>query len=128
MRLRCLSEITGPQSVPGSCGSPGSDALVDPLEDLDALVVPGPRQQHPRRGWRSPGPRACTARCRSCSASAKSASSSTMVADLPPSSRKRRFIVAAPFSMIRLPTDRRPGEGDQVDLRRERELLADEMV
>ena len=27
-----------------------------------------------------------------------------MVADLPPSSRNRRFIVAAPFSMIRLPT------------------------
>ena len=27
-----------------------------------------------------------------------------MVADLPPSSRNRRFIVAAPFSMIRFPT------------------------
>ena len=40
--------------------------------------------------------------------SAKSASSSTMVADLPPSSRKRRFIVAAPFSMIRLPTTVEP--------------------
>src|SRR5258705_1233812 len=36
--------------------------------------------------------------------SAKSESSKTIVADLPPSSRKRRFIVAAPFSMIRLPT------------------------
>ena len=35
---------------------------------------------------------------------AKSASSSTMVADLPPSSRKTRLRVAAPFSMIRLPT------------------------
>ena len=35
---------------------------------------------------------------------ARSASSSTIVADLPPSSRNRRFIVAAPFSMIRLPT------------------------
>ena len=35
---------------------------------------------------------------------ARSASSSTMVADLPPSSRNRRFIVAEPFSMIRLPT------------------------
>ncbi len=35
---------------------------------------------------------------------ARSASSRTMVADLPPSSRNRRFIVAAPFSMIRLPT------------------------
>ncbi len=34
----------------------------------------------------------------------KSASSSTMVADLPPSSRKTRFMVAAPFSMIRWPT------------------------
>ncbi len=34
----------------------------------------------------------------------KSASSSTIVADLPPSSRKSRFIVAAPFSMIRCPT------------------------
>ncbi len=31
-----------------------------------------------------------------------------MVADLPPSSRKRRFIVAAPFSMIRLPTTVEP--------------------
>ena len=41
-------------------------------------------------------------------ASAKSASSNTMVADLPPSSRKRRFIVAAPFSMIRLPTTVEP--------------------
>ena len=40
--------------------------------------------------------------------SAKSASSKTMVADLPPSSRKRRFIVAAPFSMIRLPTTVEP--------------------
>jgi hypothetical protein len=35
---------------------------------------------------------------------AKSASSSTMVADFPPSSRKTRLRVAAPFSMIRLPT------------------------
>ena len=35
---------------------------------------------------------------------AKSASSSTMVADLPPSSRKVRLSVAPPFSMIRLPT------------------------
>ena len=33
-----------------------------------------------------------------------SASSSTMVADLPPSSRNRRFNVAAPFSMMRFPT------------------------
>ena len=37
-------------------------------------------------------------------ASGRSASSSTIVADLPPSSRNRRFIVAAPFSMIRFPT------------------------
>ncbi len=35
---------------------------------------------------------------------AKSASSRTMVADLPPSSRKTRLSVGAPFSMIRLPT------------------------
>ena len=35
---------------------------------------------------------------------ARSASSSTIVADLPPSSRNTRFIVAAPFSMIRWPT------------------------
>ncbi len=34
----------------------------------------------------------------------RSASSSTMVADLPPSSRNSRFNVAAPFSMIRRPT------------------------
>ncbi len=40
--------------------------------------------------------------------SAKSASSKTIVADLPPSSRNRRFIVAAPFSMIRLPTTVEP--------------------
>jgi hypothetical protein len=33
-----------------------------------------------------------------------SASSSTIVADLPPSSRNKRFIVTAPFSMIRFPT------------------------
>ena len=32
------------------------------------------------------------------------ASSSTMFADLPPSSRNTRFSVAAPFSMMRLPT------------------------
>ena len=38
----------------------------------------------------------------------KSASSSTMVADFPPNSRKSRFIVAAPFSMIRLPTTVEP--------------------
>ena len=37
-------------------------------------------------------------------ASPRSASSSTIVADLPPSSRKTRFMVAAPFSMIRRPT------------------------
>ena len=36
--------------------------------------------------------------------SEKSASSSTMSADLPPSSRKSRFSVGAPFSMIRRPT------------------------
>ncbi len=36
--------------------------------------------------------------------SAKSASSNTIVADLPPSSRNSRFMVAAPFSMIRWPT------------------------
>ena len=35
---------------------------------------------------------------------AKSASSSTIVADLPPSSRKTRLSVGAPFSMMRLPT------------------------
>ena len=35
--------------------------------------------------------------------SAKSASSRTIMADLPPSSRKTRFRVAAPFSMMRLP-------------------------
>ena len=35
---------------------------------------------------------------------AKSASSSTMVADLPPSSRKTRLSVGAPFSMMRMPT------------------------
>ena len=34
----------------------------------------------------------------------KSASSRTMVADLPPSSRNSRLSVAAPFSMIRFPT------------------------
>ena len=34
----------------------------------------------------------------------RSASSRTMVADLPPSSRKVRFMVAAPFSMMRCPT------------------------
>ena len=34
----------------------------------------------------------------------RSASSRTMVADLPPSSRKTRFMVAAPFSMMRWPT------------------------
>ena len=39
---------------------------------------------------------------------AKSASSSTIIADLPPSSRKTRFIVAAPFSMIRLPVTVEP--------------------
>ena len=37
-------------------------------------------------------------------APSRSASSSTMAADLPPSSRNSRFIVAAPFSMIRRPT------------------------
>jgi hypothetical protein len=36
--------------------------------------------------------------------SSKLASSSTMSADLPPSSRKRRFREGAPFSMIRRPT------------------------
>ena len=41
-------------------------------------------------------------------ASPKSASSRTMVADLPPSSRNSRFMVAAPFSMIRLPTTVEP--------------------
>ena len=34
---------------------------------------------------------------------AKSASSQTIMADLPPSSRNTRFSVGAPFSMIRLP-------------------------
>ena len=34
----------------------------------------------------------------------RSASSRTTVADLPPSSRKTRFMVAAPFSMMRCPT------------------------
>ena len=38
----------------------------------------------------------------------KSASSRMMFADLPPSSRKTRFIVAAPFSMIRLPVTVEP--------------------
>ncbi len=38
----------------------------------------------------------------------RSASSSTMVADLPPSSRKTRFMVAAPFSMMRWPTTVEP--------------------
>ena len=34
----------------------------------------------------------------------RSASSRTMVADFPPSSKKLRFMVAAPFSMMRCPT------------------------
>ena len=61
-------------------------------------------------------------------APARSASSSTIVADLPPSSRNSRFIVAAPFSMIRLPTvvepvnEMRSTFGDSV------ELLAHEVV
>ncbi len=38
------------------------------------------------------------------SLASKSASSSTMSADLPPNSRKSRFKVGAPFSMIRRPT------------------------
>ena len=38
------------------------------------------------------------------SLASKSASSSTMSADLPPSSRKSRFSVGAPFSMMRRPT------------------------
>ena len=38
-----------------------------------------------------------------------------MSADLPPSSRKRRLRVGAPFSMIRAPDRRRPGERDEVD-------------
>ena len=38
------------------------------------------------------------------SLASKSASSRTMSADLPPSSRKSRFRVGAPFSMIRRPT------------------------
>ncbi len=58
----------------------------------------------------------------------RSASSSTIVADLPPSSRKRRFMVAAPFSMMRLPTAVDPVKEMSVDERRERELLADEVV
>ena len=37
-------------------------------------------------------------------------------------------MVAAPFSMIRLPTDRRAGERDHVDLGRQRQFLADEVV
>ena len=65
-RSRCLAEITGPHSVPGSWGSPHVIALVHGLEDLDALVVAGAGQQHPGRVSRSPGRRACTARCRSC--------------------------------------------------------------
>src|SRR5271156_2843831 len=53
-------------------------------------------------------------------ANPKSASSKTIVADLPPSSRNSRFMVAAPFSMIRLPTTVDPG--------RQRQLLAHKVI
>ena len=38
----------------------------------------------------------------------RGASSSTIVADLPPSSRNRRFIVSPPLDMMRLPTTVEP--------------------
>ena len=59
---------------------------------------------------------------------AKSASSSTMVADLPPSSRNVRLSVAPPFSMIRLPTAVEPVNEIRSTFGRQRELLADEVV
>ena len=59
---------------------------------------------------------------------AKSASSRTMFADLPPSSRKSRFRVAAPFSMIRRPTAVEPVKEMRSTSGDERELLADQVV
>ena len=125
--LRCLSEMTGPHSVPGSCGSPGDDALVHRLEDRDALVVARPRQQHPGRRWRSPGRRACTARCRSgrpCEVGVLQHDRRRLAAEFEEQPLHRRgALLHDPLA-----DDGRTGERDQVDLGRERELLADEVV
>ena len=47
----------------------------------------------------------------------KSASSSTIVADLPPSSRKTFLSVSLAAAMIRRPVGGGAGEGDHVDVR-----------
>ena len=58
----------------------------------------------------------------------RSASSSTMSADLPPSSRKRRFMVAPPFSMMRLPVAVEPVNEMRSTSGLMVELLADQVV
>ena len=51
-----------------------------------------------------------------------------MSADLPPSSRNRRFIVGAPFSMMRLPVAVEPVNEIRSTRGLDDELLADEVV
>ena len=58
----------------------------------------------------------------------RSASSRTMVADLPPSSRKQPLHGGGALLHDPLADRGRAGERDQVDLGRERELLADQVV
>ena len=59
---------------------------------------------------------------------ANSASSSTIVADLPPSSRNVRLRVAPPLSMIRLPTAVEPVNEIRSTFGGQRQLLADQVV
>ena len=127
IRLRCLSEMTGPQSVPGSCGSPARDALVDSLEDLDALVVPRPRQQHP--GGVGAALAGVHARRDAHHAAQREVGvlehdGRRLAAEFEEEAlHRRRALLHDPLA-----DDRRTGERDQVDLRRQREFLADEMV
>ena len=113
--------------MPGSCGSPARDVLVDGLQDRDALVVPGARQQHPgRRGAALAGmhQRADADEARGVEVGVLQDDGRRLAAEFEEQPLHRRgALLHDPLA-----DGRGAGERDHVDLRRQRELFADEVV
>ena len=97
---------------------------------LDALLVAGAGQEQAGAGGAALAAVGADAEQppRSTAPPMSSTSSSTIWADLPPSSRKTRLMVAAPASMIRRPDRGGAGEAHHVDVGAGGEHLADRLV
>src|SRR5699024_5879266 len=103
MRSRCAAEITGPQIVSGAAGSCAPNELIvdAAIDTASSYRFRGTNRRvvnaHPCPAWIP------TLKAVAPTAACRSASSSTIAADLPPSSRDTFFTVSAASAMIFLP-------------------------